>query len=219
MGSKGKIAAGVLLAAVFLLAYRMWPVRLEEENVKGEAGSLANRVIVVDGESGGFGGAGSQTAIFLTRWLAGAGAMVLLSGDLDPALAATGPGTDADALAAMARRRDVPADLLVAIRPGSAGGGSWRIAYSAGEERLAADIAREAALALGAGSPLLSAAASSAVPWVQITAPPLDRRGQDNLAWAVYAGMVRYFASLAPPVNGKVLETLERDVPATVDSQ
>ena len=215
MGGVGRAAAVALLAAAFVLAFRMLPVRLEEEKVQAQAGSLGSRVVVVDGDSGGFGGADSQTAAFLIRWLAGSGAMVLLSGDLDPGLAAPGPGDDPKALAVLARDRSVPADLILSIRTG----GAWSITYSAGQEELAQDVVRETALALGVGGPAVSAAAASGVPWVRITTPPLDVRGQHDLAWAVYAATVRYFAALPPPVDGKALETLERDIPATVDSR
>ena len=216
MVGKGRIPAFVLLVAVFLLAYRVLPVRLEEEHVQVLAGSLASKVIVVDGAYGGYGENGSQTARKLARWLGQNGAMVLLSGDADPSLDFS-PGGDL----AAALRSAGPADLLVSVRPGDA----WRITYPAaaadGEQQLAQDIRQEIALVQTGARPVLSAVSGlpARVPWIQVQTGALDARQEDNLAWAVYAGIVHYFAAKPPAVNGKALETLENDIPSTLDSQ
>ncbi|HUW63776.1 MAG TPA: hypothetical protein VMW83_03605 [Spirochaetia bacterium] len=222
MVGKGKILPGVLLLAVFLLAYRVLPVRLEQEQVRALAGSLQNKVIVVDGAYGGYGEDGSGTAGKLARWFGSSGAMVLLSGDADPALdyppaQAAGGMSVVLTMAAQAG----PADLLVSVRPGA----GWRITYPAagvnGEQQLAQDIAQEIPLAEGITRPPLEAVSGlpAGVLWVQVQTGPLDSRGEDNLAWAVYAGAARYFSAKPPVVNGKALETLENDLPSTVDSQ
>ncbi|MDA8334421.1 MAG: hypothetical protein M0Z41_05395 [Peptococcaceae bacterium] len=213
VGKVRMVVSVAFLLAVFLLAYRVFPVRLEEEHVRALAGALASKVIIVDGAYGGYGEDGSQTAGKLVDWLGQAGAMVVLSGDADPSL--DYPPEGATGLAAVLRSAG-PADLLVSVRPGV----HERITYSAGEEELARDIRREMAL-VQTGAPELAAepGSSTAAPWVEVETGPLDARGEDNLAWAVYAGVARYFAAQPPAVNGRTLETLENDIPSTVDSR
>lgn len=219
MTGRRKAWFAVVVMAVFLLAYRVVPVCLEQEQVSALAGSVANKVIVVDGSYGGYGDGSSTTALKLAHWLGQSGAMVLVSGDADPALdypatAATGMG----ALESLAERAG-PADLVVSVRSGA----PWSVTYSAGGgvSQLATDIAKEIPLTEPVLRPEITAVsgASVPVPWVEVRTGSQDGRGENNCAWAVYAGIVRYFAQQTPAVNGKVLNTLENDIPSTVDSQ
>jgi len=225
-GRWGKMMLYVLLlGAVFVLVCKTVPVRLEEEQVQALAGSLASKVIIVDGPYGGYGPEGEwQVPVKLARWLGQAGAMVLLSGDANPSL--DWPPTTSGGLGGVLASAG-PADLVVSVRPGE----TWEVAYPAadttGEKQLAQAIRQEIAL-VGTTVPELAAVARLpgyppkgrvGTPWVQVETGPLDARGQDDLAWAVYAGVVRYFAARPPAVNEKVLDTLENDVPSTLDSR